>query len=375
MINEMNVRNFIRIIEADIEIGNVTLLYGPNSEGKSSILRALDLLLCAILGPINDYPDLSDYARIDNPELTLEAQLDEPFSDRVSLKINYSYFLPIIPLFERESKVVSELELKSEKYGFVHRYDTRSGGQVLWREQTLRINVYPPPKETYLLENSYISSLQALGIYLKDLSKLSSDFKKLKDRFEKPYLYLRRSSYDELLKNVEEGVRYLYSLGRARVGEFIGDLNMVIADSISIEDIILGKRIYVCQDDSCFPLDSMSDGFLQVLNILISIYRIENFVRYAEKLGIKLRGILLAEVFDAGVHVDWLVNLLNLIEEREDIKLVAELHTGILLSRAIKRGYPAYYVHDGRAERLTEENITSPELFRREREAYEEVLR
>jgi len=375
MINEINLRNLIRITEADVEIGNITLLYGPNSEGKSSILRAIDLILHTILGPVNDYPDLSDYASMDNPELTLEAKLDEPFSDRISLKINYSYLLPIIPLFERESRVVSELELKSEKYGFIHRYDVRSGGQILWKGQTLRINVYPPPKETYLLESSYIASLQALGIHLEGLSKLSSDFKRLRDRFEKPYLYLRRSSYDELLKNVEEGVRYLYSLGRAKVGEFIGDLNMVVADSTPIEDIILGKRIYVCQDDSCFPLDSMSDGFLQILNILISIYRIENFVRYAEKLGVKMKGILLAEVFDAGVHVDWLVNLISLVEEKEDVKLVAELHTGVLLSRAIRRGYPAYYVHDGRAIRLTEENITSPSLFRRERDAYEEIFR
>lgn len=237
------------------------------------------------------------------------------------------------------------------------------------------MNKLPPPKGTYLLESDYISSLRIAGIDLGYLPELSRDFERLRSRFEKPYLYLRRPSYDDILKNIEDGVNYLYSLGRARVGEFIEDLNSVTADSVSVEDIIPGKRIYVCQDNSCLPLTSMSDGFLQVINILISAYRIENFLRYAEKFGIKLKGVLLTEVFDAGVHVDWLLNLLDLMEEKENIRFVAELHTGLLLSRAIKRGFPAYYVHDGKAERLTEENITSPELFRREREAYEEALR
>ncbi|RSN68520.1 hypothetical protein D9Q81_05955 [Candidatus Korarchaeum cryptofilum] len=131
MISEIRVRNLIRIIEADIEIGNVTLLYGPNIEGKSSILRVIDLLLCTILGPINDYPDLSDYARIDNPKLSLEAQLDEPFSDEVSLEVDYSYLFPISPLVEKESILPSRLELKSERYKFVHRYDMERGSQVL----------------------------------------------------------------------------------------------------------------------------------------------------------------------------------------------------------------------------------------------------
>jgi recombinational DNA repair ATPase RecF len=74
-------KNFIRIEEADIEIGDVTLLYGPNSGGKSSIMRAIELVLCMLLGPVQGEkcPDLSDYASIGKEELRIEAQVDEPF--------------------------------------------------------------------------------------------------------------------------------------------------------------------------------------------------------------------------------------------------------------------------------------------------------
>jgi len=74
--------------------------------------------------------------------------------------------------------------------------------------------------------------------------------------------------------------------------------------------------------------------------------------------------------------VDWLVNFINLIiDKKMKVKLVAELHTGLLLSSAIAHGCPAYYVYEGRARKLTKENIADLELFKREISAYREVMR
>jgi hypothetical protein len=384
-------KNFIRIEEADIEIGDVTLLYGPNSGGKSSIMRAIELVLCMLLGPVQGEkcPDLSDYANIGKEELRIEAQVDEPFGDLL-LTAKFSY-----PIARQGQKPkVTKYEFESKRYEFLHRYDEEQGGsEVIYKKKgerkVARMKSVPPP-QNYLLDATYLSSLQEEGVELGELLSLSTKLRELRKYLEKeqqylpylylqqylPYLYLYRSSRDDLLNQARGGIRDLYSIGRAKIGELIGDLNMIIGDSMSIEDLIPGREeIFVCQKGAVLPLSSMSDGFLQILNILLGIYRIDNFIELTEKLGMQLRGTLLVEVFDAGVHVDWLVNLINLIIDKKiRVKLVVELHTGLLLSSAIAHGFSAYYVHDGEASRLTKENITDLGLFRREIGAYKEVV-
>jgi hypothetical protein len=386
-------KNFIRIEEADIEIGDVTLLYGPNSGGKSSIMRAIELVLCMLLGPVQgrEYPDLSDYASIGKEELRIEAQVDEPFGDLL-LTAKFSY-----PIARQGQKPkVTSYEFESKRYEFLHRYDEKQGGsEVIYgkkgERRVARMKSVPPP-QNYLLDATYLSSLEEEGVELGELSSLSTKLKELRKYLEReqqyfpylylqqylPYLYLYRSSRDDLLNQARGGIRDLYSIRRAKIGELIEDLNIITGDSdlMSIEDLVLGREeIFVCQEGAVLPLSYMSDGFLQILNILLGIYRIDNFIELAEKLGMQLRGILLVEVFDAGVHVDWLVNLINLIIDKKiRVKLVAELHTGLLLSSAIAHGFPAYYVHGGKAWRLTKENITDLGLFRREIGAYREVV-
>ncbi|RSN73935.1 AAA family ATPase [Candidatus Methanodesulfokora washburnensis] len=380
MIRKINMKNFIRIEEADIEIGDVTLLYGPNSGGKSSIMRAIELVLCMLLGPVQgrEYPNLSDYASIGKEELRIEAQVNDPFGTFL-LTAKFSH--PI----ERQKPKVTSYEFESKRYEFLHRYDEKQGGsEVIYRKKVSRMKSAPPPQtREYLLDTGYLSSLQGEGVELGELLDLSGKLKDLKKYLEEqgrqylPYLYLYRSSRDDLLNQARDGIRDLYSIERAKIGELIEDLNIAVGDSMSIEDLILGREeIFVRQEGfPDLPLSSMSDGFLQILNILLGIYRIDNFIELAEKLSMRLGGILLVEVFDAGVHVDWLVNLINLIIDKKiRVKLVAELHTGLLLSSAIAHGFPAYYVHNGRAWKLTKENITDLELFRREIGAYREVV-
>jgi len=257
LISRVSIRNLIKIREADVEIGNVTLLYGPNSEGKSSILKAIELALCMLLGPIHgkEYPDLSDYVSRDRFEegLNIEVQIEEPFLDNLSLTAKF-----LSPIERQKPRLVS-YGFGSQKYNFLHKYDEREGSEIIYKkgreekEVRSRMGLAPPPRNIYFLDSDYLSSLQEIGVEFRELLSISEKLKDLKKYLEGevwlPYLYLYRSSRNELLEQTKKGIKDLYSLGRAKVGELIGDLNMVVGDSMSIDDLIPGrKEIFVHQE-------------------------------------------------------------------------------------------------------------------------------
>jgi len=84
-------------------------------------------------------------------------------------------------------------------------------------------------------------------------------------------------------------------------------------------------------------------------------------------LATKYSDMILVEGFDAGLHADLAVYLLNKLSDKN---VIVETHMGVLLSNALENRWKAYYVYEGKAEEVTRENILSLDLIRREIESY-----
>ena len=84
-------------------------------------------------------------------------------------------------------------------------------------------------------------------------------------------------------------------------------------------------------------------------------------------LAAKYSDLIIVEGFEAGLHADLAVYLLNKLSEKS---IIVETHMGVLLSNALENRWKVYYVYDGEAKEVTRENILSLDLIRREIESY-----
>jgi len=84
-------------------------------------------------------------------------------------------------------------------------------------------------------------------------------------------------------------------------------------------------------------------------------------------LAAKYSDLIIVEGFEAGLHADLAVYLLNKLSDKN---VIVETHMGVLLSNALENRWKAYYVYDGEAKEVTRENILSLDLIRREIESY-----
>ena len=84
-------------------------------------------------------------------------------------------------------------------------------------------------------------------------------------------------------------------------------------------------------------------------------------------LAYKYSDLIIVEGFDAGLHADLAVYLLNKLSDKN---VIVETHMGVLLNTALENRWKVYYVYDGEAKEVTRENILSLDLIRREIESY-----
>jgi len=82
-------------------------------------------------------------------------------------------------------------------------------------------------------------------------------------------------------------------------------------------------------------------------------------------LASKYSDLIIVEGFEAGLHADLAVYLLNKLSDKN---VIVETHMGVLLSNALENKWKAYYVYEGKAEEVTRENILS--LAKNELELY-----
>lgn len=79
--------------------------------------------------------------------------------------------------------------------------------------------------------------------------------------------------------------------------------------------------------------------------------------------------IVIVEGYDSGLHIDLSIKLLETAEELGR-RVVIETHVGLLTTWFLKKGWRSYYFDNGVSREITRENISSMDLFRRERELF-----
>jgi hypothetical protein len=81
----------------------------------------------------------------------------------------------------------------------------------------------------------------------------------------------------------------------------------------------------------------------------------------------KYSDLIVVEGFEASLHVDQAIRLLNKLSDKN---VIVETHMGVLLNTALENRWKVYYVYEGEAMEVTRENILSLDLIRREIESY-----
>jgi len=95
--------------------------------------------------------------------------------------------------------------------------------------------------------------------------------------------------------------------------------------------------------------------------------------RLAIEAALAAADIILIENFEAGLHVDAVVDLIKQIAERDDVVVAAETHSGLVLKAAMRYGITAYYVEPlARLKRI--ERLDDSQLFARELSAWNAVV-
>ncbi len=139
---------------------------------------------------------------------------------------------------------------------------------------------------------------------------------------------------------------------------FVGDLELFVVRCPEV-----AKRLYleVYYDRSYDP----DLGWIPLRHLSYGQRR-----RLAIEVALETGDFVAVENFEAGLHVDYIAELIKQIAE-SDAAVVLETHSGLVLRLAMRYGLHAYYIEQG-ARRI--ERLDDVELFKRELSAYQAVV-
>jgi energy-coupling factor transporter ATP-binding protein EcfA2 len=132
-------------------------------------------------------------------------------------------------------------------------------------------------------------------------------------------------------------------------------VNPAVARRLSVE---VYYNLYYDPDRGWIPLAYMSYGQKK---------------RLAIEAALAGANVVLIENFEAGLHVDAVVDLIKQIAESEDAVVVLETHSGLVLKAAQRYGLAIYYVEPlARLRRV--ERLDDPQIFAGELSAWNAVV-
>lgn len=293
MLTKMRLENFKSWRELDIDLAPITLLYGTNSSGKSSILQSLLLLMQTgekgggnkvdFGGNPNDYVNLGSYREtVFNHDIEKDIVIGLQFGDR------FRYYGSTVKIFQQKDEVIIEED---------------SPG---WLD--------------FFVENSY-------GEYLNYLGPLRS-------KAERSYLWSGSTPY-RINTNGENAIAALISSERTDddlhlgVSRWLAGLGLL--EDFHISPLDSGKRFYEPLGKVINIESSLLDvgfGVSQVLPVVTLLFFVpENSIVLIEQPELHLHPSAQAKLADLFLEV----------AEKRGLQLIIESHSEHLLRRMQRR--------------------------------------
>ncbi len=407
LIKEFKIAGYKRIQELTRPLtldDTLTVLYGPNSSGKTSILQGIQLLLYQVYG-INvrdiEVAKLHKYLNFDSNEIVLTSKLDF-FGEYIDVEFRVKFregvreyaitrIHDLMYYFNYENHEgrlkIGDLEIVSNKLAAPilgrtkHLLDSEIVSDdrgVLSRDlldQASRRNI--SVEKLRIIRDKIISYVNLVRKFEEeDLEQLADlvnkKFKENLVRYITP-----QNSWEELNKRVDFLVD---NYGKKFTDKFIADINYIT--EFEFADIVFrsGEVMFVMKD-RLIPIDNLSAGLLNVINMLTQIYETYLWHKEVSKfLGGLPKSLVILDIPEFNIHVDWLLRFLEVVTGFDNIQIIIKTHSGFILSYAIGNNFACYYLKpiNGKIDlvELTKENIHEkfPEIFRREVETYQQVL-
>lgn len=276
---ELLVNNLKNLREAHLK-GEKIVLYGPNGEGKSTLIHMAMLIVSKLGAPRSMYDDkvLPQYVF---DEATASAQLDE-----ISVEL-------------RRRNMVVKYKDGSYTIDVLSGEGVRLAEWSVWHITTDEVNYQGTPKICRQPAISYTPIEQREG--LKD-----------------------------------------FAVTCPAIAQYIGYVHY---DSMQTP---IGW----------IPIRHLSYGEKRLLAMEVAIYSGD---------------YVFIENFEAGLHVDFIKLLLDLIGEVQATVFI-ETHSGVVVKYALLKGYSVYKVERGSAVPITLDKLRDIGLFRREYEVYQSLI-
>ena len=302
---------------AEIELGRVTVLYGPNAAGKTTVARAIEYAI-----------KLMNSIGVDCSELT---EL-----------VNYGAKVGKVVLNDYEISLERSEDFEKVSVTVKRGAETLHSGECRVGNYLTGLHIAGDLGVDFLVwvryDNVKIVGLESEGIYnLTDLFRVSQIGK-----------YLSKSNSPA--KIAESYDKYKTDINH--------DLSLVVNGWLDVQDTELFFNDY----DNFYKLDHVADGIKRAALIIAAKHIAERM----RELG--RSPVVFIESFEFPLHIDYIRSLLGVLE-KGNVPVIIETHSGYVLKYAVTKGWRVYVIEDGNA--FTD--LSKPELFKAERAAVSEL--
>jgi energy-coupling factor transporter ATP-binding protein EcfA2 len=303
------------IKNAEIELGRVTVLYGPNAAGKTTVARAIEYAI-----------KLMNSIGVDCSKLT---EL-----------VNYGAKVGRIVLNDYEISLERSEDFEKVSVTVKRGAETLHSGECRVGNYLTGLHIASDLGVDFLVWVRY-DNVKIVGLESEDIYNLTDLF-----RVSQIGKYLSKSP----VKIADNYDRYKTDINH--------DLSLVVNGWLDVQDTELFFNDY----DNFYKLDHVADGIKRVALIIAAKHIAERM----RELG--RSPVVFIENFEFPLHIDYIRSLLGVLE-KGNVPTILETHSGYVLKYAVTNKWRAYVIEDGSAYT----DLTRPELFKAERAVVSEL--